>query len=151
MASFRGANSVSVDVKGRFAVPSKYRADLEKNTVVVTIDTEDNCLLMYSLSEWLDIEEKVDSLPSFNSVTRKVKRMLIGNAVELDLDSQARLLLPKNLRDYAFIDKKAVLVGQGKKFEIWSADIWHKNCEKWSSESVLNSDYIPDELKALVL
>ena len=149
--SFRGANSISVDVKGRFAVPSKYRADLEKSTVVVTIDTEDSCLLMYSLSEWLEIEAKVDALPSFNSVTRKVKRMLIGNAVEVDLDSQARILLPKNLRDYAFIDKRAMLVGQGKKFEIWSADVWHTSCEKWSSESVLSSDHIPDELKALVL
>jgi MraZ protein len=151
VASFRGANYIAIDAKGRFAVPSKYRVSLEGSSIVVTVDTEDKCLLMYSLSAWLEIEAKVESLPSFNPVTRKIKRLLIGNAVELDLDASGRLLLPKNLRDYALLDKKAVLVGQGKKIEIWGADMWQQSCESWSNESILTANEIPDELKALVL
>ena len=148
---FRGVNTVTIDAKGRVAVPSKYRLDLQQLKIVVTIDTEDSCLLLYPLNEWLLIEEKVESLPSFNEVTRRIKRLLIGHAHELDIDSQGRVLLPKSLRDYADLNKKTVFVGQGKKFEIWSEDKWNSSCQDWISAGANFGDGVPEELKGLVV
>jgi MraZ protein len=148
---FRGVNTVTIDAKGRVALPPKYRADLQKLKVVVTIDTEDQCLLLYPLNEWLLIEEKVESLPSFNEVTRRIKRLLIGHAHELDIDSQGRVLLPKTLRKYAKLNKKTVFVGQGKKFEIWSEAVWQNSCEDWLNSGAIVTDQLPEELKGLVV
>lgn len=148
---FRGANLVTIDAKGRLAVPVKYRQKLSADMVVVTIDIESKCLLLYPLTEWLLVEAKIDELPSFNPITRKIKRLLIGHAVELELDGQGRILLSKNLRDYAGLNKKSMLIGQGKKLEIWCQDIWQSNCNAWQDEGVLQDKELPVELQELVL
>jgi MraZ protein len=140
---FRGINAINVDVKGRVAVPKKYRASLAaqaSGTVVITIDTEEACLLMYPLVEWEKIEEKIQALPSFNPATRRIQRLLIGHATEVDLDGQGRVLLPPMLREHAALDKKVVMIGQGKKFEIWAEDAWQDSCKRWKQESGEDGD-----------
>lgn len=134
MVSFRGVSLCNVDAKGRFAVPTKYRAvlqDMSMSKCVVTIDTDDDCLLLYPLAVWEEIESKLQALPSLNPRVRRVQRLLIGHASEVDLDSQGRLLLPNILRDHAAVDKKLMLVGQGKKFEIWSESNWQSHRQLW--------------------
>ena len=96
---YRGINAINVDEKGRIALPTRYRDDLF--TVVVTIDTEEKCLLMYPLEDWEEIEAKIEALPSFNQAARRVQRLLIGHATELSLDNNGRIVLPQLLRDYA--------------------------------------------------
>ena len=108
---------------------------------MITIDTEEACLLMYPLVEWEKIEEKLQALPSFNPATRRIQRLLIGHATEVDLDGQGRILLPPVLRDHAKLDKKVVLIGQGKKFEIWSEDQWQASCQQWMDEGDTNPDF----------
>lgn len=130
---FRGINAINLDAKGRMSIPTRYRGDLEKaeNQVVVTIDTEDPCLLLYPFPEWEILEQKIESLPSFHRETRRVQRLLVGHATELELDSSGRILLPAILREHARVDKEVVLVGQGKKFEIWSDAVWKQDRETW--------------------
>ena len=109
------------------AMPSRYRERLLENCegqLVVTVDP-DGCLLVYPLPEWEVIESKLVKLPSFNKRAKSIQRLLIGHATECDMDGQGRILLPTLLRDYAGLTKKIVMIGQGKKFEIWDEEVWN--------------------------
>jgi len=149
---FRGINEINVDEKGRVAMPTRYRQRLQDEAggqLILTIDTEQRCLLLYSLQEWQKIEQKIAELPSFQPATRRIQRLLIGHATELELDSHGRLLLPQLLREYANIGKNLVLLGQGNKFELWDDAHWQKVRDAWLSEHD-QTDW-PDELKRLSL
>ena len=150
---FRGLTQVSVDEKGRMAVPVRYRetiVDQAEGWLVLTIDTEERCLLLYTYPRWEQIEEKLQDLSSFNSATRRIQRLLIGHATELEIDRQGRILLPSLLREYAGIDKGAMLVGQGRKFEIWGEAQWQLNRDAWLAEDTPEGE-MPDELASLSL
>lgn len=149
---FRGINVINVDDKGRVALPTRYRqrlSDESGNQLILTIDTEQRCLLLYPLPEWIEIEQKIVALPSFQAATRRIQRLLIGHATELELDSHGRFLLPQLLRDYAHISKHAVLLGQGKKFELWDESHWERSRETWLKDQ--SQEDWPDELKRLSL
>jgi len=151
---FCGINAVNLDTKGRMAIPAKYRARLQEevnNQLVVTIDTEDACLLLYPITAWKVIEQKIELLPSFNQVTRRIQRLLIGHATEVEVDGNGRILLPSLLRDYAGLDKKIVLIGQGKKFEIWAEDKWTASRTSWLKEGLPKGEQLPEQLLDLSL
>lgn len=153
MMMFRGINAIHIDGKGRLAIPTRYRDALSKedDALVVTIDTEETCLLLYPLQQWQLIEEKIQRLPSFDPVSRRIQRLLIGHATDVTLDSAGRLLLPQVLRDYAKLDKRVVMVGQGSKFEVWSENLWEERRDHWLQEESNRSGELSDELKTLYL
>lgn len=151
---FRGINSVVLDAKGRIKLPARYRQLLpaaKAAELVVTIDTESPCLLLYPLCEWDLIEEKLQALPSFNAAARRIQRLLIGHATDLELDSNGRILLPSLLRDHARIEKEVRVVGQGKKIELWSASEWDEYRTRWIREEAIKPGDLPDELQSLAL
>ncbi|MCJ8340505.1 MAG: division/cell wall cluster transcriptional repressor MraZ [Pseudomonadales bacterium] len=126
---FRGVNPINMDAKGRMAIPSRYREQLSVHCagqMVATIDTESRCLLLYPIHEWEIIQEKIEALPSFDPNARRIQRLLIGHATDIEMDGNGRLLLSAPLREYAKLGKKIVLLGQGKKFEIWSEELWNQ-------------------------
>jgi MraZ protein len=150
---FRGINLIQLDNKGRMAMPAKYRARLEElaeGRLIVTVDTQETCLLLYPLPEWELIEKKIEDLPSFHKITRRIQRLLIGHATELELDGNGRILLPTLLREYAKLDKQAMLIGQGKKFEIWNESDWQAKRNDWLKEEAENES-LPEELKSFSL
>src|SRR5215216_4359075 len=105
---FRGINTITMDGKGRFIVPVHYCDVLcaqERSSLVITIDTEELCLLAYPVAQWQIIEKKLQSLPSFDGIARRIQRLLIGHATDVELDSSRRILLPSVLREYAKLDK----------------------------------------------
>ena len=147
----RGSNIVSLDVKGRMSIPTKHRAGLlegSEGKMVVTISPNDRCLWLYTLDAWEKVESKLVSLPTLNAQARKLKRMLIGHADDCDMDSSGRVLLPAPLREFAQLGKKAVLVGQGDKFEIWDDAQWSAHRESILSEELDESE-LPAELESL--
>jgi len=126
---FRGISNLSLDAKGRFAVPTRYREPLAvqcAGELIVTVSADAPCLAIYPLPVWLEIERQLDALPGTNRKAIRIKRQLIGHATEVTLDASGRLLVPPELRDYASLDKGAVLVGQGKKFELWDEAAWRE-------------------------
>lgn len=140
----RGINTISIDTKGRVAVPTKYR-ELLGSSLVVTIDTEEPCLLLYPVSEWQLIEEKLQKLPSFNASVRRIQRLLIGYATDIEIDNNGRVLLAPMLRKYANLEEKAVLIGQYNKLEIWDESMWHKRSAEWlTTEGALREGLPPD-------
>lgn len=150
---FRGVNQINLDAKGRMAIPARYREQITtccSGQLVATIDTEERCLLLYPLEEWELIQEKIESLPSFNPAARRIQRLLIGHATDIDMDGNGRLLLPGPLREYAELDKKIVLLGQGQKFEIWSESRWLETREEYLQEVNAGTE-MPEELQNLSL
>lgn len=150
---FRGSNEINMDAKGRMAVPSRYRDALLNRgdgQMVATIDIDDRCLLLYPLPVWQDIEAQIARLPTFNPDTRRLQRLLIGHARELELDGSGRLLIPPELRAYAGLEKEVVLVGQGHRFELWSAGNWSARREQWLAEAA-GGQAIPAEMQSLSL
>ena len=142
MLFFRGINSVNLDAKGRMAVPKKYREGISEasdNQLVATIDLHSPCLLIYTLDEWEVIERKLMALPNVDPQARLYQRLLLGHASEVEVDSQGRILIPGLLREHAKIDKPAILLGQGNKFELWSQEAWDASRPDML-ESVISSD-----------
>lgn len=149
---FRGVNALNLDAKGRMAMPAKYRDRLQETCsgqLVITVD-RDHCLLLYPLPEWEVIERKLVKLPSFNAQARRLQRLLIGHATEVELDSAGRILLPPPLREFAELDKRVVLIGQGNKFELWNETSWDERREAWLAEEE-EALPLPAELESLSL
>ena len=150
---FRGLHTINLDAKGRLAIPTKYRealAELCGARLVATIDTEERCLLIYPVNEWELIQAKIEALPSFNPVARRIQRLLIGHATDLELDSAGRILLPQPLREYASLEKESVLMGQGKKLELWSKSQWENRRDEYL-DMVSQPEQLPEELQSLSL
>ena len=150
---FRGINNLALDTKGRMAMPARYRERLMETCggrLVVTVDC-DGCLLVYPLPEWEIIESQLVNLSSMNKQSKLLKRLLIGYATEMELDSQGRILMPTVLREYAKLDKKIVLIGQGKKFEIWDEQSWNENQSTWLTDMNDDDSEMPSSLENLSL
>jgi MraZ protein len=133
------------------ALPTRYRAALVESCegrLVLTVH-DDRCLLLYPAPEWDEIERKLVELPNQDERVRKLQRMLLGHATELDMDGHGRILLPPRLREFAKLDKRVVLAGVGKKFEIWNEEAWEQSCDEWVSTG--ESGSVPDSLGSLTL
>ena len=145
---FRGVTILSLDTKGRIAIPARYRPELAESCeghLVVTVD-KDQCLLIYPLPEWEDVEHKLLKLPSFNEQVRTLQRLLIGHATEVDMDGSGRVLVPPPLRKYAGLDKQVVMIGQGNKFELWDESTWNDRCGEWLEPGKFSGG-LPDQLE----
>jgi MraZ protein len=149
---FRGATRVTLDDKGRMVMPTRYRERLREQAqgrVVVTVD-RDQCLLIYPLPQWEQIERKLMSLPSLNERARRLQRLMVGHADDLELDGHGRLLLPPQLREFAGLDRHAMLVGQGGRFELWDEARWTERRDFWLKSEESTTD-LPAELDSLSL
>ncbi len=150
---FRGANKVTLDSKGRLAMPARYRERIVERSagrLVTTVDRSDQCLLIYPLPEWEEIERKLMKLPTLNGVARRMQRLMVGHATDIELDSHGRVLIPPKLREYAKVTRDAILIGQGNRFELWDEAHWEESREKWlTSEDT--AEELPPELQSLSL
>ncbi|RUO26629.1 cell division/cell wall cluster transcriptional repressor MraZ [Aliidiomarina minuta] len=126
---FRGATTLSLDDKGRIAIPSKYRslllADAE-GKMVCTIDSKQPCLLLYAMPDWKVVEKRLSGLSSFVPAERRLQRLVLGHADDCDMDKNGRVLLATTLRNHASLSKKVMLIGQLNKFEIWDEETWYE-------------------------
>lgn len=146
---FRGGTPISLDNKGRLAVPAKYREGLMSfcaGRLVVTADPS-RCLLVYPQPAWEPLEQKLNSLSSFNPQIRSLQRLLVGNASDVEMDGAGRILVPPLLRQFAGLSKDVVLVGQGAKFELWDDEKWNLQMDN----ALAFKDGIPPELDGFSL
>ena len=147
---FRGASNLSMDAKGRLAVPAKHRAALltqSAGNVVLTAHPH-GCLLLYPQPAWEPIQAKMMALSSFDKQSSSLQRLLVGYAEDITIDAAGRMLVSPSLREFANLDKNVMLVGQGSHFEMWNLDAWHKQLE-----NLIASDGIemPAELEGFSL
>ena len=115
---------------------------------MATVD-RDYCLLLYPYPDWEDIEQKLVKLPSLNKQARRLQRLMVGYATEIDLDGHGRILLPRELREFASLGRQAILLGQGNKFELWDEESWNEKRDAWLSDD--DETDLPSELESLSL
>lgn len=149
MSNFLGSHAINMDAKGRIAIPTRVREELAvacSGRIVLTAHTEERCLLLYPEPQWQELKPQIEALPNMNKAARRLQRLLLGYATELELDNNGRILLPPTLRDYARLEKKLMLIGQGKKLELWSEDLWFA----WLDQSEDDGE-LPPEMESLSL
>lgn len=145
---FRSHHQISLDAKGRLVIPARYRDLLREHCngqLVITIDIQDKCLRIYPLPVWEELESQLERLPSTNPGVRRIQRLVLGYASDLEMDNSGRVLVPPALRQYAGLEKELVLVGQGKKLELWSEEKWN-NC---LDEAVSGEFELPEEIASI--
>lgn len=140
---FIGEFNYKIDSKKRLAVPAKFRDDLD-GKVVVTRGL-DGCLFLYTLKEWEKLAEKISSLPLSQSNARSFARVMLAGAMELEIDSSGRILLPDYLKEYADLEKEVTIAGVYNRMEIWSKEKW----EEYKSEAESEVGDVAEGLKEL--
>ena len=147
---FRGVAQLSLDSKGRLAVPSRYREALMvrcAGRLVITADF-DQCLLIYPQSDWEPIQQKLMGLSSLNPRIRGLQRQLVGYAEDIEMDAAGRVLVSSALREFAGLGKNVVLVGQDNKFELWDKEKWEQALERGTG---FGDGELPPELEGFSL
>ena len=146
---FRGATKVTLDAKGRLAMPTRYRERLNARCdgqMILTVD-KDHCLLVYPLPDWEELERKLVRLPSMNKVARRIVRIMVGYATEVEMDANGRILVSRELRDFAGLERQAMLIGQGNKFELWDEATWNDKRDAWLE--IEDDGELPPDLESI--
>ncbi len=154
---FRGKFKHNLDVKGRFALPSKFREVLRvkygSEALIITHNPE--CLVAYPWEEWKNIEKKLLSLPRDLPEVRDYLRYFLGSAEECQPDKQGRLLLPQSFREEIGLEKEVILLGMLDYFEIWNPtkleEKFRQTKEKFNDLMKVINSYLTGEREVLTL
>ena len=151
-----GFNTLSIDKKGRIAIPARYREDLRnqnQNQIVVTKDPQYPSLKIYSYSEWNKISLKLQSLQGLDPIVRNLQWTILGNAHQSDIDIDGRMLIriPFDLQKYSEItnENQVALVGMGNKFEIWNIQNWEMRQTGGSMSTEILDVVLPESIKEM--
>lgn len=140
MIGFIGEYESTLDVKGRFLLPAGLKRQLHESTsenFVVNRGFE-KCLSLYPIKSWKPIFSEISELNDFDPKVRQFRRYFLNGATQVELDSANRLLLPKNLMEYAGLEKDIVLVSAVNKIEIWDKNKYQQFFETFSPEAFSN-------------
>jgi len=140
---FIGEYAHNLDEKGRLAIPAKFRRDLSKGAVVTR--GLDNCLFLYTKTEWEKLAEKLATLPISQSNSRAFSRLMLAGAMEVEIDKQGRVVVPEYLREFAGLKKNVVLAGLYSRAEIWDEEKWHA----YKGQTETNSNEIAEKMAEL--
>jgi len=146
----KGATKITLDAKGRMAIPARYRDEIAARaagTLVCTVDL-DNCLLIYPQPDWDDLERRLMRLPGTVPANRRIQRLMLGHAAEQQMDSHGRILIPRELREFAGLDKQVMLLGMGNKFELWDEAHWNDKVDSYRGDDVTDGS---EELQSLLI
>lgn len=133
----------SIDTKGRLIMPAKLKEDIGDSFVITK--GLDGCLFAYSKKEWQNFEEKLRTFPLTNKDARALMRFFLAGAMECEIDKQGRFLIASNLREYANMEKEAVIIGVGTRIEIWNKEKW----KKYNSNENISADEIAENMTML--
>ncbi len=149
---FFGETAITLDSKGRMAIPTRYRqvlADQCNNRLVLTYSAYDSgALWIYPEQEWERVRDQVMGLSTFDQNHRSLQRRLVGSATPVEPDGSGRIQLPQTLRQVAGLEKRAVLMGMGSRFELWNESVL--NQKRADEERTMNAG-ASSEMSALVL
>ncbi len=140
---FIGEYSHNLDDKGRLAIPVKFRDQLKKGAVVTR--GLDNCLFLYTKTEWQKLATKLAALPISQANSRAFSRLMLAGAMDIDVDKQGRVILPEYLRKFAGLKKELVLAGLYNRIEIWDV----KNWESYKGQTEAQSGNIAERMGEL--
>ncbi len=140
---FIGEYQHSIDKKRRIAIPAKFRGSFKIKAIITR--GLDGCLFVYPVATWEKLAEKLGSLPLGEKKMRQFVRLTLSQAVETEVDSQGRILIPNYLNDFADLNKEAVVTGLYDRLEIWNKERWHRQ----TAEAEKGKDEMAEELGKL--
>jgi MraZ protein len=147
-----GETAINLDVKGRLAIPIRYRDSIQEQCsgrMVLTYSAFDSgALWLYPESEWERVRDEVTKLSTFDPGHRSLQRRLVGSASAIEPDGNGRIQLPLTLRQVAGLEKRVVMMGMGSRFEIWNEAILN---QKRAEEERSMNDAVSEEMARLVL
>lgn len=119
-----GTYEHNMDAKKRVIMPAKFREDIgDKFYLTIGFD---GCIRAYGEEEWLKYKSRYDNLPESNQNARKIRRLILGNSCDCEVDKQGRVIIPPNLCKHASLEKEVVIIGQSSYIEIWAKEIWNQ-------------------------
>jgi MraZ protein len=130
---FLGEYKHNLDIKGRVAIPAKFREKLSAGAIVTR--GLDNCLFVFAPKEWQVLAEKLVALPLAQANSRAFVRLMLSGATDVSLDNQGRILIPDYLRKYADIKKEVIITGLYSRIEVWDKELWERYKQKTESAS----------------
>lgn len=151
---FKGTTQINLDEKGRMVLPARYRDELMNDCgghLILTLDTDKKCLLLYKYPDWQNIENALFRLPGSNPAVRKMQMILQGHATDVEMDGNGRILIHPTLKPVVNLDKKIMLVGLGRRFEIWDFSTWEAERDAILSQGVLGQEGLPAEAALIPL
>ena len=128
-----GEYTHNLDIKGRVAVPAKFREKITAGAIITR--GLDNCLFLFANKEWEALAAKLTALPLAQSNSRAFARLMLAGAMDVEIDNQGRILIPDYLRKYAGLKKQVVVAGLYNRVEIWDAENWERYKQKTESAS----------------
>jgi MraZ protein len=157
--TFRGSTQLTLDGKGRLAIPAKHRERLVAlcgGRLMLTADPTNGCLLLYPYPEFEALERRLHTLNGMDPIIQQLKLVVMGSADEVEPDGTGRILIPPLLRKFAKLDKAVVLVGQGNKFLIWDEAVWQSRMDAAANlpqdlAEMARNGTLPEELKGFAL
>ena len=137
MKGFIGEYEATLDAKGRFLFPAGFKKQLPENGAELFVINRgfEKCLSLYTSESWEPIFSKLGALNDFDPKVRQFKRYFLNGATQVSPDSAGRLLMPKNLMEYAGLEKDIVLVSAIDKIEIWDKTKYQQFFETFSPQS----------------
>ncbi len=140
---FIGEYQHNLDSKGRITMPSKFRDGLGKNFYITK--GMDGCLFVFPEEQWIEMDKKINNLRLSRKESRGIARLFYAGAIDVSLDKMGRVLLPGNLRQYASLDKEAIVIGVSTRVEIWDKDRW----ESYNDDEDFNYDILTEKMSDL--
>ena len=147
---FQGETAITLDDKGRVAIPAAYRelvAQASANRLVITYNPfENGCLWIFPQGEWEQVRDRVNALSNIKATHRSLQMKLVGAAAQVEPDGNGRILLPARQREVTGLEKRAVLLGMGNKFELWNEQIHLAKIRE-----TIGEDQLTEEMAELTL
>ena len=140
---FIGEYNHNLDLKGRLAIPAKFRASFKDGAIVTK--GLDNCLFFYSKKQWEKMADNFAQLPIGQAKARAFSRHMLAGAMDVDFDNQGRITLPEYLRKFSSLEKKVIIAGLYDHLEIWDETAWNK----YKRQAEKNSNEIAESLGEL--
>jgi MraZ protein len=136
---YQGSTALTLDAKGRLAIPTKHRELIngQSSGKLVLTGHPDGCLLLYQAPTFDEVRSRLMAISDTNSRVAAWKRVIVGMAQETEPDAQGRMLITPELRKYAGMEKQLMMVGQGNRFEVWSEAAWNQQLEQIRAQSGL--------------
>ncbi len=134
---FQGVTHLTLDDKGRFAMPSRFRDEILASCdgqLALTVDP-DQCMLIYPRPVWEPIREHLMNATNMDPYVRMLQRTVGGYAEDCEMSPQGRVSIPPSIRQKVGLMREVTMVGQGKKFEMWDTERWNEKCNEWANES----------------
>lgn len=119
-----------IDDKGRLKLPSSLAKHLEgygNSDVVVKRAVFQKCLEVYPMKPWEKLMEKINGLNRFVKKNTDFIRMFTAGVKTVEVDKAERILVPKDLKIFAGLEKDIVISGAGEFFEIWDKKAYEAN------------------------